>query len=84
MTCNEHSRPAGWDNEKKISILYENLNTMKPDDCYEDVIVKPITRKVRVYALLYHLLLESLVGINLSVQGFFKAVLGAEFRPHSQ
>ncbi|KAK3085233.1 hypothetical protein FSP39_000334 [Pinctada imbricata] len=37
--------PAGWDNEKKISILYENLNSMKQDDCYEDVIAKPITRK---------------------------------------
>ncbi|XP_048754937.1 cytoplasmic dynein 1 light intermediate chain 2-like isoform X3 [Ostrea edulis] len=37
--------PAGWDNDKKISILYENLNTMKSDDCYEDVITKPITRK---------------------------------------
>ncbi|XP_078335547.1 cytoplasmic dynein 1 light intermediate chain 2-like isoform X2 [Crassostrea virginica] len=37
--------PAGWDNEKKISILYENLNTMKADDCFEDVITKPITRK---------------------------------------
>ena len=41
--------PAGWDNEKKISILYENLNTMKADDCYEDVITKPITRKVLIY-----------------------------------
>ena len=40
--------PAGWDNEKKISILYENLNTMKADDCYEDVITKPITRKVLI------------------------------------
>ena len=40
--------PAGWDNEKKISILYENLNTMKADDCYEDVITKPITRKVPI------------------------------------
>ena len=41
--------PAGWDNEKKISILYENLNTMKADDCFEDVITKPITRKVLIY-----------------------------------
>lgn len=40
--------PAGWDNEKKISILYENLNTMKADDCFEDVITKPITRKVLI------------------------------------
>jgi hypothetical protein len=28
--------PAGWDNEKKISILFENLHNMKPDDSYED------------------------------------------------
>ena len=33
--------PAGWDNEKKISILFENLHNMKPDDSYEDKIVKP-------------------------------------------
>ena len=40
-------RPAGWDNEKKISILYENLHTMQADDYYTDVIVKPQTlRKV--------------------------------------
>ncbi|KAJ8303022.1 hypothetical protein KUTeg_019418 [Tegillarca granosa] len=37
--------PTGWDNEKKISILYENLSSMKPDDIYEDVIAKPIMRK---------------------------------------
>ncbi|XP_063440446.1 cytoplasmic dynein 1 light intermediate chain 2-like isoform X2 [Mytilus trossulus] len=33
--------PAGWDNEKKISILFENLHNMKPDDAYEDKIAKP-------------------------------------------
>ncbi|XP_059156070.1 cytoplasmic dynein 1 light intermediate chain 2-like isoform X2 [Physella acuta] len=38
--------PSGWDNEKKISILYENMTTMKPDDSFEDVIIKPSTRKV--------------------------------------
>ncbi|BFZ12818.1 hypothetical protein BsWGS_15857 [Bradybaena similaris] len=38
--------PAGWDNEKKISILHENLTSMKPDDPFEDVITKPATRKV--------------------------------------
>ncbi|KAJ8302860.1 hypothetical protein KUTeg_019256 [Tegillarca granosa] len=37
--------PTGWDNEKKISILYENLSSMKSDDIYEDVIAKPIMRK---------------------------------------
>ncbi|CAG5135289.1 unnamed protein product [Candidula unifasciata] len=38
--------PAGWDNEKKISILHENMTTMKPDDPFEEVITKPATRKV--------------------------------------
>ncbi|KAG1675117.1 Cytoplasmic dynein 1 light intermediate chain 2 [Nymphon striatum] len=37
--------PSGWDNEKKISILYENMTNMKPDDVYTDVILRPITRK---------------------------------------
>lgn len=39
--------PAGWDNNKKISILHENLQNMKPDDYYRDVIVQPpANRKV--------------------------------------
>ena len=42
MSC----RPAGWDNEKKISILYENMRNMKPEDAFEDVIAKPVMRKV--------------------------------------
>lgn len=33
--------PAGWDNMKKISILYENLQSMKPDEYYRDMIVQP-------------------------------------------
>ncbi|XP_063239700.1 cytoplasmic dynein 1 light intermediate chain 2 [Bacillus rossius redtenbacheri] len=37
--------PAGWDNMKKISILYENMQSMKPDDYFSDVIVQPVTRK---------------------------------------
>lgn len=37
--------PAGWDNSKKISILVDNLTTMKPNDPYNDVIVKPVNRK---------------------------------------
>ncbi|UYV82625.1 hypothetical protein LAZ67_22000235, partial [Cordylochernes scorpioides] len=40
------SRPSGWDNDKKISILYENLTTVKPDDNFTDVIIKPLTRKI--------------------------------------
>lgn len=38
--------PSGWDNEKKISILYENMNSMGPDDLYSDVIVKPVVRRM--------------------------------------
>ncbi|CAG9829970.1 unnamed protein product [Diabrotica balteata] len=38
--------PAGWDNMKKINILYENnKHSCKPDDYYRDVIVQPVTRK---------------------------------------
>ncbi|KAK3760039.1 hypothetical protein RRG08_064710 [Elysia crispata] len=38
--------PSGWDNEKKISILYESMSSMKPDDNFDDVISKPPMRKV--------------------------------------
>lgn len=31
---------------KKISILYENMHSCKPEDYYRDIIVQPITRKV--------------------------------------
>ncbi|KAJ8273157.1 hypothetical protein GJAV_G00098190 [Gymnothorax javanicus] len=37
--------PAGWDNEKKIAILHENFQTIKLEDAFEDVIVKPSVRK---------------------------------------
>ena len=39
--------PSGWDNEKKIAILHENFQTIKADDNFEEVIVKPPVRKVR-------------------------------------
>jgi dynein light intermediate chain 1 len=38
--------PAGWDNEKKIAILYENMHSVNPDQYYTDVIARPIVRKV--------------------------------------
>ncbi|KAG8437607.1 hypothetical protein GDO86_008353 [Hymenochirus boettgeri] len=38
--------PAGWDNEKKIGILHENFSTGKPEDSYEDFIIKPPVRKL--------------------------------------
>uniref|UniRef100_A0A673KLD3 Dynein light intermediate chain n=1 Tax=Sinocyclocheilus rhinocerous TaxID=307959 RepID=A0A673KLD3_9TELE len=37
--------PSGWDNEKKIAILHENFQTVKAEDNFEDVIVKPPIRK---------------------------------------
>ena len=35
--CN--NRPSGWDNEKKIAILYDNIQSFSPDDQYNEVIV---------------------------------------------
>lgn len=37
--------PAGWDNLKKISILYENMHSCKAEDYYTDVIAAPPSRK---------------------------------------
>lgn len=37
--------PAGWDNDKKIAILYENIQTCSPDDDFNEVITKPVHRK---------------------------------------
>jgi hypothetical protein len=34
---------------KKISILYESMQSMKPDDYYRDVIVQPALRKVMMW-----------------------------------
>ena len=42
--------PAGWDNDKKISILSENLHTTTEDAYYSDFITKPPTlRKVSCF-----------------------------------
>ncbi|XP_066569828.1 cytoplasmic dynein 1 light intermediate chain 2 isoform X2 [Amia ocellicauda] len=38
--------PSGWDNEKKIAIVHENLTTVKPEDPFEDFIMKPPVRKL--------------------------------------
>ncbi|XP_073439316.1 cytoplasmic dynein 1 light intermediate chain 2 isoform X1 [Dendrobates tinctorius] len=38
--------PAGWDNEKKIGILHENFTSVKPEDAFQDFIVKPPIRKL--------------------------------------
>ncbi|NXW32450.1 DC1L1 protein, partial [Phaetusa simplex] len=37
--------PAGWDNDKKIGILHENFQTLKAEDSFEDIIIKPPVRK---------------------------------------
>jgi dynein light intermediate chain 1 len=37
--------PTGWDNEKKIAILYENIQSVSPDDNYNDVIIRPVSSK---------------------------------------
>ena len=34
--------PAGWDGMKKISILYENMHSVRPDQYYTDVIARPM------------------------------------------
>lgn len=38
--------PSGWDNEKKIAILHENMHSVGPDKYYTDVIAKPMIRKI--------------------------------------
>uniref|UniRef100_A0A672G6X3 Dynein light intermediate chain n=1 Tax=Salarias fasciatus TaxID=181472 RepID=A0A672G6X3_SALFA len=38
--------PSGWDNEKKIGILHENLSTVRPEDPFGDFITKPPVRKL--------------------------------------
>ncbi|XP_074522305.1 cytoplasmic dynein 1 light intermediate chain 2 isoform X1 [Halichoeres trimaculatus] len=38
--------PSGWDNEKKIGILHENITSVRPDDPFEDFISKPPVRKL--------------------------------------
>ena len=47
-------RPTGWDNDKKIAILHENLQNIKAHEAYEDVVAKPITRKVCNYVIFFH------------------------------
>lgn len=47
--------PAGWDNEKKISILYDNIRSANPDDDYNEFILErvnpgPAQRDVEVEA----------------------------------
>uniref|UniRef100_A0A674CAN9 Dynein light intermediate chain n=1 Tax=Salmo trutta TaxID=8032 RepID=A0A674CAN9_SALTR len=37
--------PSGWDNEKKVSILYENFQSLKREDKFEEVIIQPPVRK---------------------------------------
>uniref|UniRef100_A0A6Q2YQ26 Dynein light intermediate chain n=1 Tax=Esox lucius TaxID=8010 RepID=A0A6Q2YQ26_ESOLU len=39
--------PSGWDNEKKVAILYENFQSLKKEDKFEEVIIQPPVRKVK-------------------------------------
>lgn len=60
-------RPAGWDNMKKISILHENLQSMKANDYYRDVIAQPATnRKVCYFILVRFVLLFRVYNANFS------------------
>lgn len=57
--------PAGWDNMKKISILHENLQSMKPDDYYRDVIAQPsINRKVWIYMNIFFFNIKNFIIKN--------------------
>jgi dynein light intermediate chain 1 len=38
-------RPSGWDNQKKINILYENMHSCKPEDDFNEIIAQPPSRK---------------------------------------
>ena len=40
--------PSGWDSEKKIAILYENITSVSPDDPFNEVIMKPGTMKTGI------------------------------------
>ncbi|CAG0882397.1 unnamed protein product [Cyprideis torosa] len=33
--------PSGWDSEKKIQILHENIHSFRPDEDFNDVIARP-------------------------------------------
>merc|ERR1719192_2843117 len=35
--------PAGWDNDKKIAILYENMHSLRPEQYYTEVIARPMS-----------------------------------------
>lgn len=39
--------PSGWDNGKKLSLLYEGLNTIKHNDRFNDIIRAPLVRNVQ-------------------------------------
>ena len=41
--------PSGWDNEKKIAILYENIQSFSPDDDFNDIITVPVNANVGVF-----------------------------------
>ncbi|XP_063951050.1 cytoplasmic dynein 1 light intermediate chain 2-like isoform X1 [Lytechinus pictus] len=38
--------PSGWDNLQKISILYENMANIDPEKQFDEVIIKPVVRRL--------------------------------------
>ncbi|XP_011676218.1 cytoplasmic dynein 1 light intermediate chain 2 isoform X3 [Strongylocentrotus purpuratus] len=38
--------PSGWDNLQKVSILYENMANIDPEKPYDEVIIKPVVRRL--------------------------------------
>lgn len=61
--------PSGWDNEKKIGILHENFQTLKADDNFEDVIVKPPVRKVRTPFIFQTFLYRNYFNVQALMSG---------------
>ena len=50
----QFSSPAGWDNDKKMAILQENMSSFNPNEYFNEVIQKPVvTRKVRTLASIW-------------------------------
>lgn len=77
-------RPAGWDNEKKIAILHENFTTVKPEDAYEDFIVKPPVRKVLKPLLAYALQGLNILNGQRSSFYLFCYFMGGKKRSHAR
>ena len=65
ITCAYNFRPAGWDNDSKITILNEHIKTFDSNENFADRIVKPVSRKVDVT-------FKHWVGVNVSWKAIYK------------